>query len=754
MRRRLITMAGMGVLVLFTLLWAHEGHKAITTKGVMLGPVTGNLLLEPLAQKAVGLATTQVQFGTVEETLRVPARVVLPWDRQAFASTRIPGIVASIRVKPGDFVKEGEVLAEVVSLEVESLRLELEQRELEHALATENLKRARELGERIIAGKELLELEAEQKDKANEAAVIRGKLAALGIPVGKDPGPAVGNGHSTTTVPITAPLSGAVVHIDTTLGASVEPLQHLFKIHSLERVWIEGEVPESRASQVKPGLPVRLAFPAYPGREFTATLERVGTEVPEKARTVGAWASLENVDLLVKPGLSGEMRIVFGASENVPIAPVRAIVEDGAERYALVEEKASTYVRVDPKDRVEQYSSEKKEGYTSVGAFVRKGVVTGRSDGKFVEVVEGLYPGDRIVQEASHELAALYVQGALKLSDEAKKNIRLATEEVDLRGIGEVVRLNATLRLPVGKGALASSRIEGKVKRILVAPGDAVRAGQVLAEVDSFELQNLQFEYYRASLREKLRGLLAQRLGSLGEITPRRELLKAETEYRAQKAAAQNLRRRLELLGAKAEALDKIAAAGEMLPSIPIISPIDGRVNEASVVLGQVVKPGDPLFHVSDNSVLWAETQVYERDFKAVLSGEAKKEVVLRAGGREIRTALAFSSQSVGYQEKVLLVFAEVKNEEGALLPGMLGEALVKTGPPGKPSIAVPNRAILGIGGQSFAFVAEGSTFKRVVLDLGRRDADYTEVLKGLFPGDKVAVSGVNSLNTAINTLK
>lgn len=754
MRSRRISFAGLGILALVTLLWAHEGHKAITTKGVMLGPVSGNLLLEPLAQKAVGLATTQVQFGTVEDTLRVPARVVLPWDRQAFASTRIGGIVASIRVKPGDFVKEGDVLAEIVSLEVEALRLELEQRELEHALVTENLRRARELGERIIAGKELLELEAEQKDKANEASVVRAKLGMLGIPPGKEPGPEVGNGHSSTAVPITAPLSGAVVHIDTTLGASVEPLQHLFKIHSLSRVWVEGEVPESRASEVKAGLAVRLAFAAYPGREFKATLERVGTEVPEKARTVGVWASLENADLLIKPGLSGEMRIVLGAAENVAVAPVRAIVEDGAERYALVEEKASTYVRVDPKEKIEEYSPEKKEGYTPVGAFVKKGVVVGRSDGKFVEVVEGLYPGDRIVQEASHELAALYVQGALKLSDEAKKNIRLATEEVDLRGVGEVVRLNALLRLPVGKGALASSRIEGKVKKILVAPGDGVRAGQVLAEVDSFELQNLQFEFYRASLRERLRGLLAQRLGSLGEITPRRELLKAETEYRAQKAAAQNLRRRLELLGARAEALDKIASSGEMLPSIPITSPIDGRVNESSVVLGQVVKPGDPLFHVSDNSVLWAEAQVYERDFKAVLAGELKKEVVLRAGGREVRAALSFSSQSVGYQEKVLPVFAEVKNEEGALLPGMLAEALVKAGPPGKPVIAAPNRAILSVGGQSFAFVAEGNTFKRVALELGRRDADYTEVRKGLFPGDKVAVSGVNSLNTAINTLK
>lgn len=753
MNRRRVMGTLIGVAVIVTLVYAHEGHKAITTKGVMLGPVTSNLLMEPLARKAVGLATAKADFGTIEEAFGVPARVFLPWDRQGFASTRIAGIIESIKVRPGEFVKAGDVLAEVSSLELEALQLELVHRHLEKKLIEQNLARAKDLGERIIAGKEILELETDLRDKANEIKVAVQKLEAVGLR--QEAIRALEEkGETTKTVPIVAPIGGAVVHVDVTIGASVEPTKHLVEIHDLSLVWVQGEVPESRIALAKEGMAARVSFPAYPDRKWTGKLERLGQAVSEQSRTVPVWASIENADGVLKPGLFGQMALVTGISENVTVAPLRAIVEDGAERYAIVQEKPNTYVRVNAKEKTEEYSPEKKEGYVFVDAYVKKNVVVGRSDGRLVEILEGLYPGDTVVAEASHELAALYVQGTLKLSDEARKNMRLATEEVDLRPIEDVVRLNAVLEAPVGKSAFASSRIEGKVLRIHAIPGQEVKPGATLAEVHSLEMENLQLDYFRAALRERLLRTLVEQLRSLGEVAPRKELLRMETEHRTQLTLALNLRQRLKVLAIEDAALDRLAESGETVRSLPVKAPIGGKVVDVDVVVGQVVKPEDHLFKLVDRQVLWAEAKVFEGDFKSVILGEPRKDVLLRVGGRDIPTRLSFMAQSMAYHEKVLPIYAEIKNEDESLLPGMIGEMLVVVGRPEKKGIAAPHRAIYTVGGQAYAFVAEGSSFKRVPLELGRRGAEYVEVTKGLFPGDKVAVSGVNELNTAINSLK
>jgi len=748
----------MVVLVIGTPLSAHEGHKAIATKGVKFGPKTSSLLMEPLARKAIGLSTAKVDFGTIEESFSVPARVTLPSTRQAHATTRIAGIIEKIRVKPGDLVRAGDVLAEFRSLELESLQLELTQRIIEKALSEENLRRAKDLGERVIAGKEVLELETEVQDKENDIRTLRQKLEIVGLST-EQIAKLVEKGETTRLVSIAAPITGHVVHVDTNLGSHVEPDRHLLEVHDLSGIWVEGEVPESRISSVSQAREVRMTFSAWPGRVYKGKVEHLGAEVVEASRSVKVWASVENDDLSLKPEQFGLMLIVAGVSENAVVAPLSAIVEDGAEKYAIVQEKENAHVLVNAKDGVEEYSQEPKAGYVSVNAYVKRNVVVGRTDGQRVEIVEGLYPGDTVVTQGSHELSALYVQGTLKLSEEAKKNIGLATEEIDFREVGEVVRLNTVLRLPVGRLAFASSQIQGKVLQIHVVPGQEVKEGDVLAEIHSLEAENLELEYRRSALREKLLRTLLEQTQPLSTsgLFPRKDLLKLQADQRAQQNTILSLRARLKLLGLTESQLGMLADKGDTVRALPLSAPIAGRVADIDVVIGQVIKPGDHLFKVTDSRVLWAEAKVFEDDFNKVLRGVPEKETAIHLvglAGLEWKIRLAFSAPSLGYEEKILPVYSEIPNDHGSLLPGMVGEMVVVVGRPEAKVIAAPNHALYSAGGQAYAFVATGNTFKKVLVQTGRLDGTYTEVIKGLFPGDKVAVTGVNELNTAIVSLK
>ena len=105
-------------------------------------------------------------------------------------------------------------------------------------------------------------------------------------------------------------------------------------------------------------------------------------------------------------------------------------------------------------------------------------------------------------------------------------------------------------------------------------------------------------------------------------------------------------------------------------------------------------------------------------------------------------------------QDSHAATWMEVDNGDEALLPGMHAKLTITLGRSEKEVIAVPLRALLSIGSRSYAFVEQGQEFKRVEVKLGRRDAHYAEVSRGLFPGDRVVVSGVNEMNNALSAVR
>src|SRR6185369_1686185 len=123
--------------------------------------------------------------------------------------------------------------------------------------------------------------------------------------------------------------------------------------------------------------------------------------------------------------------------------PEAALIQDGAERYLLVEQ--------------------------GPGQYARQNIVTGLTRRGVVEVRGGrLYAGDRVVTAGSHELATFFVQGTLRLSPEAARNIGLRVEVVRRQVIEEVVELVGAVELPPERRAVVSSHLSGPVRRILV----------------------------------------------------------------------------------------------------------------------------------------------------------------------------------------------------------------------------------------------------------------------------------------------
>ena len=79
-------------------------------------------------------------------------------------------------------------------------------------------------------------------------------------------------GDPPPTVWLTAPASGTIISVNTSLGAPVEPSDSLAEIADLSTIYLIATVPQATAGKIKQGTQARIQFPVRPDKEYTATL--------------------------------------------------------------------------------------------------------------------------------------------------------------------------------------------------------------------------------------------------------------------------------------------------------------------------------------------------------------------------------------------------------------------------------------------------------------------------------------------------
>lgn len=181
-------------------------------------------------------------------------------------------------------------------------------------------------------------------------------------------------------VTLTAPMDGLVAELAIAPGEPVQPERALLAVLDLSALHALAEVPEHLAGRIRRDQPVRLSVPAFPGRLWEAYVEHLGAVMDEASGTLEVAAHVGNPGLRLRPGMRAEFEIVTGVRSNVLAIPRAAVQGDGAERFVFIRD------------------------YELPNAFVKTPVVIGARNGQFVEVVQGLFPGDEVVTRGAYAL--------------------------------------------------------------------------------------------------------------------------------------------------------------------------------------------------------------------------------------------------------------------------------------------------------------------------------------------------------------
>jgi membrane fusion protein (multidrug efflux system) len=170
-------------------------------------------------------------------------------------------------------------------------------------------------------------------------------------------------------------------------------------------------------------------------------------------------------------------------------------------------------------------------------------------------------------------------------------------------------------------------------------------------------------------------------------------------------------------------------------------SPIDGRLEERTVEVGEMVSPGVPVFRVVKTDRVKVVVEVPERDVNALRVGEEVRFEADSLRGMSFTGTVAFVASVADLQSNTFRIELLVNNPRGLLKPGMIARVAVLRGII-RGAVTVPLSALVPIKGQYIAYVVEGGRAVRRVVKLDTVVDVLAVVQEGLKPGEQVVVEG------------
>jgi len=350
--------------------------------------------------------------------------------------------------------------------------------------------------------------------------------------------------------------------------------------------------------------------------------------------------------------------------------------------------------------------------------------------------------------------------GKMVLTKSARSTLDVQTAEVGPKKVSQSLLAYGTLVSPWNRHAMVSSPLSGRIVELLVSPGESVKAGQILAELDSPELELLQLEIRNAqtalNLSLKLQSS-AEAAGKSGAI-PEIRFIEAKNQVQKDRAAVEIARAKWLGLQLPPDALDAMLRTPDeaFKQRLALTSPIDGTVTHTDLSVGKVINSKEHLFEVLDLSSVWLKIGVLEKDLSRVAIGQSLELTLTAYPDVKIPAQVDVFGQFLDPQTHLGTVWASLSNstsEDLLLLPGMSGQVQLKIGDENE-KVVVPLSAVIRDGAERFVLVEEeqtqvASTYQKQTVVFGQRMGNLIEVRGGnLFPGDRVVTRGSHELGS------
>lgn len=331
----------------------------------------------------------------------------------------------------------------------------------------------------------------------------------------------------------------------------------------------------------------------------------------------------------------------------------------------------------------------------------------------------------------------------LDLSDAEIHQAGIKIQKLELQEKADQIVVTATIQANQDRLAHVAPRVPGRIVKVNASLGDRVKPGQALATLDSIELGEARSSYLQAASEAAVvqAGFDRAKRLQTENIIPEKDYLRARAEHEKARAALRAAADKLRMMGVSPEKL-----SGSVFP---LTAPFSGTVIEKKAVLGELAQPDASLFTVADLSILWIESNLFEKDLGKVKVGAQAAVTVSAYPGEVFKGLLTYISSTMDRETRTVKARVEVPNTDGRLKPEMFATVAIGTGGSVK-TLLVPEGAVLLLQGQPTVFVAESGGFEPRAVEVGERVQGYAVLKSGVVAGESVVVSGAYALKARL----
>jgi RND family efflux transporter MFP subunit len=319
---------------------------------------------------------------------------------------------------------------------------------------------------------------------------------------------------------------------------------------------------------------------------------------------------------------------------------------------------------------------------------------------------------------------------------------------VERRVFASTVAAIGTVKPQIGAEVKVGSRISGRVRRLNANIGDAVRRGQVIAELETEELDALIAERSaEVQVAEAEVGAAAARIQLAAVELSRQEHLERQgvaTNAEADLARERNGAALAYELAARAALVRAQAALEQMKVQrsfTTLHAPIAGVVASVATQEGETIAAGlnAPTFlTIVDLRRLQVDTYVDEVDIGKVKVGQRATFMVDAFPARDFTGTVAAIYPTATIQDNVVKYIAAVRidDADGVLRPEMTANVRLEL--EAREVLAVPVRAVRRVDGRSVVYVGDPARPEARAVRVGWRDWGFVEITEGLQAGERV----------------
>ncbi len=281
---------------------------------------------------AVGITLGEVEDRNLTEVIKANGILRVPNNNRANATSLYGGVVKSLNVQLGDYVRKGQVIATIVNPQFIQLQEEYLTLASQMTLAEQELQRQRELNEGNAGAKKNLQTATATISSLQvRKASLHQQIQMMGI----DPATLSDTGLKSALI-VMSPISGTVSNVFSRIGSYVDVSSPVAEIVDNSLLHLDLQVFEKDLPRIRVGQEINFTVTNNPSVSYTARVFTIGASFENESKTIAIHSNVTGN----RSGLIDGMNITGIVSlKNVtaPAVPSGAIVEADGKYYIFVE---------------------------------------------------------------------------------------------------------------------------------------------------------------------------------------------------------------------------------------------------------------------------------------------------------------------------------------------------------------------------------------------------------------------------------